>query len=78
MIADASEAAVRSAKAADGGSKEKIGGGIIKERLDRGQFDECDITMKDLETIKKTILTTFVGFDHERVAYPADAAKEGQ
>jgi putative nucleotidyltransferase with HDIG domain len=70
MIADGAEAAIRSVKDAPDEVKEKIINEIIKERMDRGQFSECDITMKDIEKIKETILTTFAGVFHERIAYP--------
>jgi len=70
MIADAAEAAIRSAKDATEEVKKKIIEDVIKERMDLGQFAECDITMRELECIKETILTTFAGVLHERIEYP--------
>jgi len=34
------------------------------------QFSECDITMKEIDIIKSTIITTFSGIKHKRVKYP--------
>lgn len=76
LIADGSEAAIRSAKDAGDEVKEKIVNDIIKERMDRNQFSDCNITMSDIERIKETILTTFAGVFHERIAYPTAAAVE--
>ena len=43
---------------------------IIEERMDLDQFDECDITMKDLTVIKSTIVSCLTGVYHSRVQYP--------
>ncbi|MEG1710295.1 MAG: HDIG domain-containing protein [Clostridia bacterium] len=68
MIADASEAALRASN--DKSRAAAIVDDIVKERFDLGQFTDCDITMSDLETIKRTILTTYLGIKHERIKYP--------
>lgn len=70
MIADACEAKVRTL--ADR-SHEKVDAAvreIIEERMDLGQFDECDITMADLDVIRKTITNSLAGVYHARVEYP--------
>ena len=38
--------------------------------MDLDQFDECDITMKDLTVIKSTIVSCLTGVYHSRVQYP--------
>lgn len=43
---------------------------IIEERMDLEQFDECDVTMKDLSIIKETIVNCLSGVYHSRVQYP--------
>ncbi|MDD4290899.1 MAG: HDIG domain-containing protein [Clostridia bacterium] len=70
MIADACEAALKSLKKEDSGEAINIVDKIVTDRLNRGQFNSCDITMKELDTIKKTIISTFVGIKHERIKYP--------
>lgn len=68
MICDASEAALRAQ--GDKGDVEKIVDDIVNERISFDQFSECDITMKELDIIKSTIITTFTGIRHKRVSYP--------
>ncbi len=70
MIADASEAISRTLPDR---SPEKVEGAvrdIIEERMDLDQFDECDLTMKDLTVIKETIVSCLTGVYHSRVQYP--------
>lgn len=68
MICDASEAALRAQ--GDKGDVEKIVDDIVNERISFDQFSECDITMKELDIVKSTIITTFTGIRHKRVNYP--------
>ena len=70
MICDAAEATVRAMKEHDYEKVEKIVKDIIDQRLRYGQFDNCDITLKDLATIKDTIVSAFGGLYHERIQYP--------
>lgn len=68
MICDASEAALRAS--GDKSKAEAIVDGIVDERIAFEQFSNCDITMKELDIIKSTIITTYSGIRHERVKYP--------
>ena len=68
MICDASEAALRAH--GDRTNAEKIVDNIVAERLAFDQFSNCDITMKEIDIIKSTIITTFSGIRHKRVKYP--------
>ena len=68
MICDACESALRASN--DVTMAEKIVDNIVKERLEFDQFSECDITMKEIDIIKTTILTTYLGIKHKRVKYP--------
>ena len=70
MICDSSEAAIRSTTAPDGEKVAQLVGSIIHDRLLDGQFDDCDITMKDLEVIKQTIGNVSAGLYYRRVEYP--------
>jgi membrane-associated HD superfamily phosphohydrolase len=42
------------------------------KRLLDNQFDECDLTMRDIEQIEKTMMRTVMGIYHGRIAYPTD------
>ena len=53
----------------DRNSAEKIVSDIINERMSFGQFVECDITMKEIEIIKDTVVSTFLGIRHKRISY---------
>lgn len=70
MIADSSEAAVRTLPDRSPERIEAFVRSIIEERLDLGQFDNCNITMRDLTVIKNTIVSQLSGVYHARVVYP--------
>ncbi len=69
-IADSVEAAVRSMKQPSPQKIESIIRNIINARLQDGQLDECDITMKELDTIAKSFCETMKGIFHSRIEYP--------
>lgn len=69
MLADAAEALSRLVKTEDKEDIEEALEKIFRERLNDGQFDECDITMKDLMKIKDTFARNLVGLHHQRIAY---------
>ena len=71
MIADASEAAVRSLPNRSPEATEKVVREIIEERMDLEQFADCDITMADLTAIRHTIVSTLTGTHHHRIKYPS-------
>ncbi len=69
-IADSVEAAVRSMKEQ---TPQKIAGlvrAIVNDRLNDGQFDECDLSMKELKKAEKVICETLNGTFHNRIEYP--------
>ena len=70
MIADSSEAAVRTLPDRSPEKIEEFVRGVIEERLDLGQFDNCDITMRELVIVKNTIVSQLSGVYHSRVVYP--------
>ena len=68
MICDACEAALRAH--GDMSNAEKIVNDIVAERMAFEQFSDCNISLKELDIIKATIITTFLGIRHKRVSYP--------
>lgn len=70
MLADSTEAAVRSIKAPNKKNIEEMIRNIINGKLDDGQLDECDLTLKDLNTIANAFSSTIMGIFHERIEYP--------
>ncbi|MCC5910344.1 MAG: HDIG domain-containing protein [Clostridiaceae bacterium] len=76
MLADSVEAAVRSMSSPSKDKIEKLIDKIIEDKLADGQLDQCDITLKELNIIKKTFVKIILGIFHERIEYPEQAIKE--
>ncbi|WP_186430815.1 HD family phosphohydrolase [Clostridium sp. BSD9I1] len=72
MLADSTEAAVRSISEPTKGKIEEMVNNIVKARLNEGQLDECDLTLKEIEKIKKTFVKVLMGIYHQRIEYPTD------
>jgi putative nucleotidyltransferase with HDIG domain len=70
MIADGCEAATRTVKDRSRENVKKVDRSIVNERMQMGQFDECEITIKELNIIIHTIVNNFTGIYHSRVEYP--------
>ena len=70
MLADSTEAAVRSIKEPNKKNIEEMIRNVIKGKLEDGQLDECDLTLKDLNTIANSFSTVITGIFHERIEYP--------
>lgn len=77
-IADCVEAAVRSLRSPTLEQIDSMVRKIIKNRLDDGQFHECDLTIKELDQIAKTLNETLLGIFHSRIEYPNDLQAQAQ
>ncbi|MDR2091599.1 MAG: HDIG domain-containing protein [Clostridiales bacterium] len=69
MICDTVESAVRANQSAD---TEALIAKLIKDKIDMGQFNECDISLKDIEIIKKTLVESIPHMFHSRVRYQTE------
>ena len=49
---------------------------IIEERISDDQFDECDLTLRDIEQIREAFVEQLLGMYHQRVAYPQNKVVE--
>ncbi|WP_447410982.1 HD family phosphohydrolase [Clostridium perfringens] len=76
MLADSTEAAVRSINEPTEEKIEKMVNNIIDDKLAAGQLDNCDLTLRDISKIKKCFLKALNGIHHERIEYPDDNKKE--
>jgi len=76
MICDAVESAVRSIKNPNKERVQELVDKIIAGRADDGQFDECDITLKELSIIGQVVSGRIAASLHRRVAYPDQPAAE--
>lgn len=70
MIADGCEAAVRVSKDRSFENVTEIVKKIINDRMKLGQFDDCEITLKELKIIAETVINNLTGIYHKRVEYP--------
>lgn len=48
----------------------------VSDRFQDGQFDECDLTMRDLFLIRESFVKTLKARFHQRIAYPAVPRRE--
>lgn len=75
-LCDSCEAAVRSLSKPTPVKIESLVQKILNDRLEDGQFDECDLTMKELYMIKQSICETLNGVFHSRIEYPEEIDKK--
>ncbi|MBT2569092.1 HDIG domain-containing metalloprotein [Planococcus sp. ISL-110] len=71
-IADSLEAAVRSMKEPTSEKIKKLVESIVEDKLKDGQFEECDISLKELKTVKAVMCETLNGIFHSRIEYPKE------
>jgi len=76
MLADGVEASVRSLASRDEPAIRAMVARIIDERMGDGQFDECDLTLRDVEKIKEAFVQQLLGMYHQRIAYPQNTVIE--
>jgi hypothetical protein len=76
MLADSVEASVRSLSSRDEKTIRAMVAQIVAERVEDGQFDECDLTLRDLERTKEAFVGQLLGMYHTRVAYPQNRVVE--
>lgn len=70
MMADTVEAASRSLKKPEEDSISSLVENVINKQLEAGQFDNADITLKDIKTIKKIFKKKLMNIYHLRIEYP--------
>lgn len=70
MICDTLEAASRTLKDNSAATFSTFVENIVASKMKIGQFDEADISIKDLNTVKETLKSYLSQIYHERVVYP--------
>ena len=70
MISDAVESATRTLAEPTPSRIEALVRTIANKRLLDGQFDDCDLTLKDLNLIVESVSRTVTSIYHGRVVYP--------
>ena len=76
MLADGVEASVRSLSSRDEPAIRAMVERIIDERMSDGQFDECDLTLRDIQRIREAFVAQLLGMYHQRVEYPQNKIVE--
>jgi len=76
MLADSVEASVRSLGTPDEPAIRAMVSRISRERLEDGQFDECDVTLRDLDRIREAFVAQLLGMYHRRIEYPQNKIVE--
>ncbi|WP_442595013.1 HD family phosphohydrolase [Neobacillus sp. D3-1R] len=77
-IADSVEAAVRSMSQPTEEQIETIIRNIIKDRLQDGQLNECELTLKELDIVANSLCETLKGIFHSRIEYPQNESAKGE
>jgi putative nucleotidyltransferase with HDIG domain len=70
MLADVVEGAVRSLSEATPTKVEAVVHNMAMKRLQDGQFDECDLTLRELSRIEASLSKSLAAHYHGRIAYP--------
>jgi putative nucleotidyltransferase with HDIG domain len=70
MMADSVEAASRSLKTPDAVSIDKLVDSIIDHQMESGQYINAPLTLRDIETVRKTFKKMLMSMFHARIDYP--------
>ncbi len=70
MLADSTEAAVRSLEKTSPHKVENLIQRIIDDHVKDGQLDNCDLSLKDLKTVRAAFVGVYAGHFHQRITYP--------
>ena len=70
MMADAVEAASKSLREPTVDKIQQFVDSIINKQIDEKQFHDCNITLSEIETIKKVLSKKLINIYHLRVEYP--------
>ena len=75
-LADCIESASRSLERVTPQKIDQLVTDIIEKRLMDGQLKECDLTMRELESVSESFKFTLQSMMHTRISYPSDRAVE--
>jgi putative nucleotidyltransferase with HDIG domain len=70
MLSDGVEASVRSLDSKDEASIRSMVERIVDARVEDGQLDDAELTLKDLADIKEAFVAQLLGMYHTRIQYP--------
>jgi putative nucleotidyltransferase with HDIG domain len=70
MLADVTEAAVRTLQKPTVPKMEKFIQELFTAKVEHGQLSRSELTFRDLETIRKAFVRVLAGYYHSRIEYP--------
>ena len=70
MLADAAESSVRAMDEPTPGKIESQIHAVINRRLMDGQFDDCELTLKEVHAVETALVASLSAFYHGRIPYP--------
>lgn len=76
MLADAVESATRAMAEPTPGRIESLVRDIARKRLMDGQFNQCDLTFRELALIEDAIITRLCAVHHGRISYPTTSSRK--
>ncbi len=76
MLADGCEATVRASADHSPERIREIVEGIVRERIEEGQFDDCPISLRDLRIAGDSFVSALAAVFHPRVEYPQPTDRE--
>jgi putative nucleotidyltransferase with HDIG domain len=71
MLADCAESATRSMVEPTANAIEALVRKLTKNRLEDGQFDDSELTLRDLNRIEQSLIKTLLSIYHGRLSYPS-------
>ncbi|HLJ53785.1 MAG TPA: HDIG domain-containing protein [Chthonomonadaceae bacterium] len=75
MLADSVEAAARCLHQPSRDSLGRLISGIIRDKMEDGQFDECRLTFREVKLITDAFLHVLTAMMHARIDYPKEFPK---
>jgi putative nucleotidyltransferase with HDIG domain len=76
MLADACEAAVAANSPATAEELAEVINRVVADRVGDGQLDECDLTLRDLDLVRESFISSLRGVRHPRIEYPDKNGQE--
>ncbi len=70
MLADSAEAAVRSIDKMTPKKIEQMINDIVEDKINDGQLNEANITLKEIDTVRKSLIDGLISIHHSRITYP--------
>ena len=75
MLADSTEAAVRSIEKVTPKKIEQMVNDIFEDKIKDGQLNETSITLKEINTVKNSLIDGLISIYHSRISYNETVTK---